>query len=87
MTKLADLLLGIPSFADPNTRNTMLDMLEPAVRNSVIRHPSPRIETLNIVRTVLNYPNGLESLLEAIRWIEADSLPMRKLDDYVKSLR
>ncbi|MBV7335608.1 hypothetical protein KFU94_46660 [Chloroflexi bacterium TSY] len=65
---------------DRNTRDTIVDALPSDIKNGVRRHSSDRVDVVNLVNTALNYPNGLEDLIEILRWFEGDSLSMQEVD-------
>lgn len=73
IANLVDALLNLPSMTDGGTRRELLYLLPPEISAAIPRNSLPRIEILQIVRTCLNYPGGLTSLLSAIRLLEADT--------------
>jgi Effector-associated domain 2 len=83
VNRMTDALLEIPSIADNDTRNVILNMLPNQLRDSIPRSPVPRIQAYNVVRTSFYYEHGLRDLVRAVRFVERDSLPMRQLDDLI----
>jgi len=81
--ELVDCFLEVPSVADPGSREQVLRLLGADVRAAIPRHPTARFDVLSIIRTCLNYPNALDDLVAAVRALEGDSLPMRRLEEAV----
>ncbi len=81
--RIADALLDIPSMSDNDTRNVILGMLPVQLRGSIRYSPAPRIQVYNIVQACSYREEGLRQLVRAIRSIERDSIPMRRLDDLI----
>jgi hypothetical protein len=78
--KLVDALLACPTMRRGDTRDTVVDDLDDDIKNNIQRSNADRIDVKNIVTTVLNYREGLESLIEIVRSHEGDSVPMQDLD-------
>jgi hypothetical protein len=72
---------------DSNNRNTIVDQLPARIRDGLSHSTQARVHVLNIVRTCLNYSGGVESLIEAVRFLEGDSLPMQQLESFVHHLQ
>jgi hypothetical protein len=81
--RIADALLAIPSISDRDAQNVIISMLPNPLRDSIPRSTIPRIQVYNIVRTCPHFAHGLRDLIQAIRSIESDSLPMRQLDNTI----
>jgi hypothetical protein len=81
--RIADALLAIPSISDRDAQNVIISMLPNPLRDSIPRSTVPRIQVYNIVRTCPHFAHGLRDLIQAIRSIESDSLPMRQLDNTI----
>jgi hypothetical protein len=56
------------------------------MRHSIKRHAATKADVMNIVKTSLNYPQGLEQLLDATNFFESGSLPMQRVLEYVQQL-
>jgi len=81
--RIADALLDIPSMSDNETRNVILGMLPVQLRGSIRYSPAPRVQVYNIVQACAYREEGLRQLVRAIRSLERDSIPMRRLDDLI----
>jgi Effector-associated domain 2 len=81
--RIADALLEIPSIADNDARDVILSMLPIQLRGSVRLSRVPRIHVYNIVQACSDREEGLRQLVRAIRSLERDSIPMRRLDDLI----
>jgi hypothetical protein len=81
--RIADALLDIPSMSENDTRNVILGMLPVQLRGSIRYSPAPRIQIYNIVQACSYREEGLRQLVRAIRSLERDSIPMRRLDDLI----
>jgi hypothetical protein len=84
--RLTDALLMVPAVADDDSRRVVLEMLPSDLRHAVPYSRFPRIHVLGMVTTSWNYPDGLQSLVRAIRLVEGDSLAMEKLDAVILDL-
>ncbi len=79
-------LMEVPAMADDGIRRDVVSLLTSQVRPRIPFAATPKLHVLNIVRTSLNYPDGLPDLIQAIRFIEGDSLPMRRFDQLIATL-
>jgi len=86
LDRVTDALLAIPAVADSDTRNVILNMLPESLRDSIPRSPVPRVQVYNIVRTCSVHAHGLRKLIDTVRSLERDSLPMRNLEDLILDL-
>ncbi len=77
--QLLDRLLEVSAIAAPDTRHAVINALPPMIRDAVRRHPAARVEVLGLINTCFEYPGGWRSLANAIRLVEGDSLPLRRL--------
>jgi hypothetical protein len=83
--QLAKLLMECQSIKRPNSRETIINMLD-GISNNVVRDHAPLIEVLNLVNACLAYENGLLDFLEVLGAFEGDSIPMRNVDVFLKSV-
>lgn len=84
--QLTDALLDVPAVANDESRQTVFDMLPDRFRHAIPRSRLPRVQVVQMIRTSANYSGGLRAMLRAIRIVEGDSDPMRRLDDLILSL-
>ncbi|RAY12802.1 hypothetical protein DPM19_22545 [Actinomadura craniellae] len=84
--ELVDLMLDIPVMAMERNREQVVRMLAPEIAGVIPRHGEARADTLAILRTCLDYSDGLPELLMAIRGFTGDSVPMRRLEQAVDDL-
>jgi hypothetical protein len=83
--QLAKLLLECQSIKLPGSRETIINMLD-GISNNVVRDHAPLIEVVNLINACLAYENGLPDFLEVLRAFEGDSIPMRNVDVFLKSV-
>ncbi len=84
--RLVDGMLAVPAVADDESRREVLHLLRSGMRDAIPRSPRPRLQVLMMLRTCQAYENGIPELIQAIRFIEGDTLPMRQLDQLIVSL-
>jgi hypothetical protein len=51
-----------------------------AIAPYITRHLSPKMDVHSIVVTCANHANGIERLIEAVRWFEGESRQMGAID-------
>jgi hypothetical protein len=83
--QLARLLLECQSIKSSGSRETIINMLD-GIANNVVRDHAPFTEVLNLVNACLAHQNGLDDLLEILRAFEGESIPMRNVDVFLKSV-
>jgi hypothetical protein len=83
--QLARLLLECQSIKSLGSRETIINMLD-GISNNVVRDHAPFTEVLNLVNACLAYENGLPNFLEVLRAFEGESIPMRNVDVFLKSV-
>ncbi|MGW7257508.1 trypsin-like peptidase domain-containing protein [Streptomyces sp. NPDC054834] len=85
--ELAAALARVPSMRDPQRRESVLrdagdDIFDLAERSPVL------IEDMRgVAELCVQYADGVDRLVDALRWYERDSLPMRELERVVRGLR
>lgn len=84
--RLVNALLSVPTIADDASRSEILNMLPSQLLGAIPRNSRPRLQVLAMVRTCLNYENGISDLIHIIHLTEGDSVPMRKLDKMILEL-
>ncbi len=77
---VVDALLKLEAISDEGARREVLRLLPRAIAGAIAHHAVPRVQVLAILRTCLNYDDGLHSLLRAVRVVEGDSIAMQELD-------
>jgi hypothetical protein len=80
LTAIVDTLLELPFVRDANSRQTLLDLLRPEIANSVPHHAIPRMQVFALVQTCLRHEGGLAELFDAVKHLDPDSIPGRRLD-------
>jgi hypothetical protein len=81
-----DALLAIPTVGREASRRMLLEQLRPEIANAVPYSPQSRHHVLGLVTTCMNYQGGLDELLELVRELEGESMPVRQLDETVARL-
>jgi Effector-associated domain 2 len=86
LTPVVDAMAMVPSMADRNTRNSIINSLSPGPRDAIYRSDITRVDILNTVRACENYSGALNELRTTIRLIEGGSEAMRSLDAAILTL-
>ncbi|MCP4697642.1 MAG: SUMF1/EgtB/PvdO family nonheme iron enzyme [Gammaproteobacteria bacterium] len=68
--KLAELLLACPAILDKGSRESLLQQLPEHIAGAIKSHDAAKTHVLNIVNACANYQDGLEGLLEALRFFD-----------------
>lgn len=84
--ELAKCLLAMPSMADQNSRSTVIDQLRAEIKTKVAKSPIDRMHVFNIVKTCLEYPNGIQELRDVLAFFEGDSIPMQRFKEALTRL-
>jgi len=77
---LVNALLACPSIENADAREAVIRSLPREVKHNAARSSIPMVDVMNLVGAALNYADGLVTLVEVVRFMEADSLPMREVD-------
>ena len=85
--ELAAALARVPSMRDPQRRNSVLretgdEIFDLAERSTVLIE-----DVRGVVELCLQYADGIDRLVEALRWYERGSLPMQEFERVVVRLR
>jgi len=73
-------LESIPCLSNEHTRSLVVEQLRPAIAGSIRYFPQRRMHLISILRTCLDYRDGVRELLAAIAVQEQDgSLPLDRL--------
>jgi len=84
--ELVTLLLAIPSITDRTSRATIIDELPPEIKTNIVYSQKDKTHVLSIVKTCLQYSNGMEDLKNILLFFEDDSIPMRRFDEALNRL-
>jgi hypothetical protein len=79
--KLVEVLLACPSMQDRQLRETIVRDLQDDIKNNIKHVDTARPDVMNIVSTALNYTNGLESLIQLVRFYESNSLGAQTVNE------
>ncbi|OQA43227.1 MAG: hypothetical protein BWY52_01946 [Chloroflexi bacterium ADurb.Bin325] len=77
---LAKALLACPSIEDAGARAAIIQALPQEIKNTAPRSNIPIVDVMNLIGAALNYPDGLTALIDLVRSLEGDSLPLREVD-------
>ncbi len=77
---LAKALLACPSIENAGARDAVIRSLPADIKSHAARSPIPIVDVMNLVGAALNYTDGLVTLVEVVRSLEGDSLPLREVD-------
>jgi hypothetical protein len=78
--KLVTALLTCQSVSDRNTRDAIVDDLRDEIKNRILRSPVDQVDVRNIVTRCSGYHNGIEELIETVRFFEGNSTAMKQVD-------
>jgi hypothetical protein len=84
-TQLARLLLECPSIKDAGSLTALIDGL-PTVANTIARDSAPLTVVIRLVNECLNHDRGLTDLLAALRASEGDSIQLRNVELFLRSV-
>jgi hypothetical protein len=84
--RLADALDALPALADQGTRDLVIGALPPAISGAVRHHAQRRLQIMEILRTCLDYPGGVEQLLGILSEVEGESVPLGRLVETVREV-
>jgi len=76
VTALVNALLDTFVLTSEGGREHVLMALPRAIAAGVPRHGNARLDVLNLVHTCLDYPGGLDALIEVLRTLEGDTPAM-----------
>lgn len=75
-----DALLECQAISDKGSRDTVVNQLPPNIRHKIYENSASKFHVTNIVHACWNYSDGIEELIEIVRYFEGDSIPMQKVD-------
>ncbi len=78
--EIVEALTACPSMGSEPRRDAVVEELRESIRSAIDRSASGRDDVTAIVRACLQFFNGLEELVAAVRVRDGDSLPMQNLD-------
>jgi hypothetical protein len=78
--ELARVMAELPTMRSQDGRNQLVETLPRQIANAIPRHTERRFDVLGIVRTCLEYPDGLDDLFDLLHAFEGDSEPMSRVD-------
>ena len=84
--ELVEHLLLIPSIADRATLETVIEQLPSEIKMNIRQASVHRTHVLNIVKTCLQYPAGMQNLSDILQFFERDSIPMQRFKKAIGSL-
>ncbi|MDX8031682.1 FxSxx-COOH system tetratricopeptide repeat protein [Lentzea sp. BCCO 10_0856] len=83
---VVDALLTVPSVRDETSRRLVLSRMRPEIAQAVPHHRRARLHVVELVRTCLNYDDGLRDLLRVLRELEGESIPVRRSEEAMHAL-
>jgi hypothetical protein len=84
--QIVDGLLDLPIMATANGREEVVGALRKEIATVIPRQSEARMDTYCILRTCLDYPDGLAELVAVVRAFVGDSAAMRALEDTITRL-
>ncbi|MCP4696415.1 MAG: SUMF1/EgtB/PvdO family nonheme iron enzyme [Gammaproteobacteria bacterium] len=82
--KLAQLLLACPAVQDKGSRESLLQQLPQNIASAIKSHDAANTHVLNVVNTCADYPDGLEYLLEALRFFDDETHQFNAVIDFLE---
>jgi Effector-associated domain 2 len=83
---VVDALLAVPSVRDETSRRLVLSRMRQEIAQAVPHHPRARLHVIELVRTCLDYDDGLGDLLRVLRELEGESIPVRRSAEAMRTL-
>jgi len=87
MRQFVDWLLACPIMQDRHSRDAVVQQLSDKISQGISRNPIDKVDVMNIARTCSYFSNGRQELVDAISWIEGDSIPVQRLREFVQRLQ
>ena len=72
--QIVDGLIECDALRNRQSRDMIVDLLKPQIRNNISRANDSKTDIINIVKTSRNYSKGLKELLEIINFFESNSV-------------
>lgn len=82
--ELVQYLLAIASIANRTSRATVIEQLPAGIKTKIAYSEVDKIHVFNIVKTCLEYPNGMEELRDRLQFFEGGSIPMQQFKECLK---
>jgi hypothetical protein len=86
LIEIAERLLAVPLMGTSEGRQQVVSYLRREVAVRIPRSSQANLDAHSIVRTCLDFPDGLEELLAVIRTFAGDSVQMRALEETITRL-
>jgi len=83
---LVEKLLACPSVRNNGSRETIIKQLPIEISSGIERQAASRADIFNIVDTCMKYPDGLQALINVVRFFEKESRPMQYLEAFMEEL-
>ena len=87
MAGLVNRLLACPVMSNPGSISGVVGNLPTRIANAVSYSPQIKQYVTEIVKTCLNFPDGLKSLLEVVRFHDDGTLAFKDLESYATQLK
>lgn len=81
--ELVDRLLDVPVMAREQGREEVVRALRREIGGAITRHPEARLDAYSILGTCLDYPGGLQELLDVLKGFAGGSMPMHRLEQAI----
>lgn len=81
--KLVDKLLKCPSIRNTSRRKTVITQLGD-IKNDISEDPSSKTEVTNIVDACLTHPTGLKTLINIVRFMDNNTIPLVELEEFLR---
>jgi hypothetical protein len=85
--RFADALAALPSLRGGADRSVFTRLLPPEIALTVRHDPRARVYAFNLLMVCLDREGGLPELLACLRFLEGDSLAMRRVAELAPALR
>ncbi|MCP4699065.1 MAG: hypothetical protein GY862_19765 [Gammaproteobacteria bacterium] len=84
---LIDLLLECPIIQNQDDREVLLRQIPPHIANAIKKGASAKVHVINIVDACTNYDDGLEALLEALRFLDGKTKQFQSAAKFLRGIR
>ncbi|PDW00285.1 effector-associated domain 2-containing protein [Candidatus Chloroploca asiatica] len=82
--QLTERFLALPSLSTRSSRDAVVQQLPSHITNAISRHDSAKVDVVNIIRTVLNYKEGLKLLVNAVRFFDDGTEQLQALEAFLR---
>ncbi|MCP4695975.1 MAG: hypothetical protein GY862_03865, partial [Gammaproteobacteria bacterium] len=81
--RLVELLLELPCIQDEAQRRMLLRELPSHIASAIQANDIPRVHVISIINSCIEYNDGLEYLLDVLRFFDGEKLSFQGVEDFI----